>query len=102
MNSWVDQSLPTASIPHFNGADYATVKSEGYGREIGAFEIQLKLKFHLQAFTAASVEHPDEVEKTYSIKIINNFDNDKNQYKADYLAAYASLTKVPELNERNY
>ena len=102
LNSWVDQWLPTASIPHFNGADYATVRSEGFGREIGAFEIQFKLKFHLQAFTAANVEHPDEVEKTYSIKIINNFDNDKNQYKADYLAAYESLTKVPELNERNY
>ena len=54
------------------------------------------------AFTAANVEHSDEVEKTYSIKIINNFDNDKNQYKADYISAYASLTKVPELNERNY
>ena len=98
LNSWVDQWLPTASIPHFNGADYATVKSEGYGREIGAFEIQFKLKFHLKDFP----NHSDEVEKTYSIKIINNFDNDKNQYKADYTAAYASLTKVPELNERNY
>ena len=44
--------------------------------------------------------HAQEVEQTYSIKIINNFDNDRDQYISDYNDAYQALDKVPELSER--
>ena len=98
LNSWVNEWNPTSSIPHFNGADYAKVRSEGFGRDNGPFVINFKLKFYLKLFP----NHPDNVIKSYSIAIINNFENDRLQYKADYAAAYGSLTKVPELNERNY
>tara|TARA_B100000131_G_scaffold3507_1_gene3647 strand:- start:347 stop:1093 length:747 start_codon:yes stop_codon:yes gene_type:complete len=98
LNSWVEQWTPTASVPKFDGSDYAKVKSEGYGRDNGAFIISFKLKFDLAAPLAG---HPSAVESTYTIKILNNFDNDRDQYKQDYENAYKSLTKVPELSERD-
>jgi len=98
LNSWVEQWTPTASIPKFNGSDYARVKSEGYGRDNGAFIISFKLKFDLAAPLA---DHPSAVESTYTIKVLNNFDNDKDQYISDYNDAYLALDKVPELSERD-
>ena len=98
LNSWVEQWTPTASVPKFDGSDYAKVKSEGYVRDNGAFIISFKLKFDLAAPLAG---HPSAVESTYTIKILNNFDNDRDQYKQDYENAYKSLTKVPELSERD-
>ena len=93
LNSWVDQWLPTSSVPKFDGSDYAKVKSEGFGRDNpNGFEIQFTLRFFLKLFA----NHPQEVEKTFSIKIINNFSNDKEQYKQDYANAYASLEAVPD------
>ena len=98
LNSWVDQWLPEASVPKFNGSDYAKVKSEGYGRaNPNGFEIQFTLRFFLKLFP----NHAQEVEKTYSIKVINNFDNDRDQYISDYNNAYLALDKVPELSERD-
>ncbi len=97
LNSWVDQWTPTASIPKFDGSDYAKVKSEGFGRDNGPFIITFKLKFDL---SAPLTGHPSAVESTYTIKVLNNFDNDRDQYKQDYENAYKSLTKVPELSER--
>ena len=98
LNSWVDQWLPEASVPKFNGSDYAKVKSEGYGRaNPNGFEIQFTLRFFLKLFP----DHAQEVEKTYSIKVINNFDNDRDQYISDYKNAYLALDKVPELSERD-
>ena len=76
LNSWVEQWTPTASVPKFDGSDYAKVKSEGYGRDNGAFIISFKLKFDLAAPLAG---HPSAVESTYTIKILNNFDNDRDQ-----------------------
>ena len=96
LNSWVEQWQPTNSIPKFNGSDYAKVRSEGFGRDNGAFEIQFTLRFFLKLFP----NHPQEVEQTYSIKIINNFDNDRDQYISDYNNAYLALDKVPEISER--
>ena len=98
LNSWVEQWTPTASVPKFNGSDYARVKSEGYGRDNGAFIISFKLKFDLAAPLA---DHPSAVESTYTIKVLNNFDNDKDQYISDYNDAYQALDKVPELSERD-
>ena len=49
LNSWVEQWTPTASVPKFNGSDYARVKSEGYGRDNGGFIISFKLKFDLKS-----------------------------------------------------
>ena len=45
--------------------------------------------------------HSSAVESTYTIKILNNFDNDKDQYISDYNDAYLALDKVPELSERD-
>ena len=93
LNSWVTQWLPTSSVPKFDGSDYAKVKSEGFGRDNpNGFEIQFTLRFFLKLFP----NHAQEVEKTFSIKIINNFSNDKEQYKQDYANAYASLEAVPD------
>ena len=96
LNSWVEQWQPTNSVPKFNGSDYAKVRSEGFGRDNGAFEIQFQLKFHLKLFAA----HTGTITQTYSIKVINNFDNDRDQYISDYKNAYLALDKVPEISER--
>ena len=102
LNSWVTQWNPSSSIPKFDGSDYAKVRSEGFGRDNGAFTVTFKLKFDLLALGGVSlVNHPNAVESTYTINILNNFDNDKDQYIADYKAAYDALDKVPELSERN-
>ena len=98
LNSWVSPWTPTESVPKFNGSDYARVKSEGYGRDNGPFIITFKLKFDLLGVLA---DHDSSVESTYTIKILNNFTNDKDQYIADYKAAYDALDKVPELSERD-
>ena len=93
LNSWVVPWTPTDSIPNFDGSDYALVKSEGYGRRVGAFVITFKLKFDLAPPLA---NHASATEQTYTIKVLNNFDNDKEQYKSDYADAYAALETVPD------
>jgi|LWDU01.1.fsa_nt_gi hypothetical protein len=93
LNSWVVPWTPTDSIPNFDGSDYARVKSEGYGRSVGAFIITFKLKFDLAPPLA---NHASAVEAEYTIKVLNNFDNDKEQYKSDYADAYAALETVPD------
>ena len=93
LNSWVVPWTPTDSIPNFDGSDYALVKSEGYGRSVGAFVITFKLKFDLAPPLA---NHASATEQTYTIKVLNNFDNDKEQYKSDYADAYAALETVPD------
>ena len=98
LNSWVSPWTPTESVPKFNGSDYAKVKSEGYGRDNGPFIITFKLKFDLLSPLNG---HGSAIESTYTIKILNNFTNDKDQYIADYKAAYDALDKVPELSERD-
>ena len=98
LNSWVSPWTPTESVPKFNGSDYAKVKSEGYGRDNGPFIITFKLKFDLLDPLDG---HDSAIESTYTIKILNNFTNDKDQYIADYKAAYDALDKVPELSERD-
>ena len=98
LNSWVSPWTPTESVPKFNGSDYAKVKSEGYGRDNGPFIITFKLKFDLSAPLSG---HPIAVESTYTIKVLNNFDNDRDQYISDYNNAYLALDKVPELSERD-
>ena len=98
LNSWVSPWTPTESVPKFNGSDYARVKSEGYGRDNGPFIITFKLKFDLLGVLA---DHDSSVESTYTIKILNNFDNDRDQYISDYNDAYLALDKVPELSERD-
>ena len=98
LNSWVVPWTPTDSIPKFNGSDYAKVKSEGYGRDNGAFIISFKLLFTLKSPLAA---HPAKQEVEFQIKVLNNFDNDRDQYISDYNDAYQALDKVPELSERD-
>ena len=93
LNSWVVPWTPTDSIPNFDGSDYALVKSEGYGRSVGAFVITFKLKFDLAPPLA---NHASSTEAEYTIKVLNNFDNDKEQYKSDYADAYAALETVPD------
>tara|TARA_Y100000004_G_scaffold193930_1_gene257411 strand:- start:341 stop:1174 length:834 start_codon:yes stop_codon:yes gene_type:complete len=97
LNSWVEQWQPTNSIPKFNGSDYGTVRSEGYGADNGPFVINFTLLFYLKELKSDSSR---KFEKSFSIHIINNFNNDRDQYKLDYENAYKSLTKVPELSER--
>ena len=102
LNSWVTQWNPSSSIPKFDGSDYAKVRSEGYGRDNGAFTVTFKLKFDLLAIGGTSLAgHPNAIESTYTINILNNFDNDRDQYIADYKEAYEALDKVPELSERD-
>ena len=61
-----------------------------------------KLKFDLLGPGGLSfISHPNAVESTYTINILNNFDNDRDQYIADYKEAYEALDKVPELSERD-
>ena len=93
LNSWVVPWTPTDSIPKFDGSDYCKVKSEGYGRDNGAFIISFKLKFTLKAPMAA---HPAAQEVEFQIKVLNNFTNDRDQYKQDYADAYADLDAVPD------
>ena len=40
--------------------------------------------------------HASSTEAEYTIKVLNNFDNDKEQYKSDYADAYAALETVPD------
>lgn len=99
MDDWVIPWTPKTSIPKFNGSDFATTRSAGYGRENGVFLVTFVLEYGLLPFLdGASPISPQE--KTWTIGIINNADNDKDVYIAAYREAYGSLTKVPELSER--
>lgn len=99
MDDWVIPWTPKTSIPKFNGSDFATTRSAGYGRENGVFLVTFVLEYGLLPFSdGASPISPQE--KTWTIGIINNADNDKDVYIAAYREAYGSLTKVPEISER--
>ena len=95
MDDWVlPWSDPVAGIPKFNGSDFATTKSAGYGRENGIFIVTIELEYGLIAFSSFKQT------KTWTIGIINNADNDRDVYIQKYKEAYGALTKVPELDER--
>ena len=95
MDDWVlPWSDPVAGIPKFNGSDFATTKSAGYGRENGIFIVTIELEYGLIAFSSFTQT------KTWTIGIINNADNDRDVYIQKYTEAYGALTKVPELDER--
>ena len=95
MDDWVlPWSDPVAGIPKFNGSDFATTKSAGYGRENGIFIVTIELEYGLIAFSSFKQT------KTWTIGIINNADNDRDVYIQKYKDAYGALTKVPELDER--
>ena len=91
---WSD---PVAGIPKFNGSDFATTKSAGYGRENGIFFVTFVLEYGVAAPLTALV---GTQEVTWKIGIINNADNDRDVYIQKYTEAYGALTKVPELDER--
>ena len=95
MDDWVlPWSDPVAGIPKFNGSDFATTKSAGYGRENSIFIVTIELEYGLIAFSSFKQT------KTWTIGIINNADNDRDVYIQKYNEAYGALTKVPELDER--
>ena len=93
LNDWVVPWTPEAYIPKFDGSDYAKVKSEGYGRDNGAFIITFELGFGLKPPLAA---HASSTTATFTIKILNNFSTDRERYKQDYENAYKSLDAVPD------
>ena len=98
LDDWVlPWSDPVAGIPKFNGSDFATTKSAGYGRENGIFFVTFVLEYGVAAPLTALV---GTQEVTWKIGIINNADNDKDVYIQKYTEAYGALTKVPELDER--
>ena len=98
LEDWVlPWSDPVAGIPKFNGSDFATTKSAGYGRENGIFFVTFVLEYGVAAPLTALV---GTQEVTWKIGIINNADNDKDVYIQKYNEAYGALTKVPELDER--
>jgi len=98
MDDWVlPWSDPVAGIPKFNGSDFATTKSAGYGRENGIFFVTFVLEYGVAAPLTALV---GTQEVTWKIGVINNADNDKDVYIQKYNEAYGALTKVPELDER--
>ena len=99
MDDWVIPWTPKTSVPKFNGSDFATTRSAGYGRENGMFVVTFVLEYGLLPFSDGASPIPTQ-EKTWTISIINNADNDKDVYIAAYREAYGSLTKVPELSER--
>ena len=98
LDDWVlPWSDPVAGIPKFNGSDFATTKSAGYGRENGIFFVTFVLEYGVAAPLTALV---GTQEVTWKIGVINNADNDKYVYIQKYTEAYGALTKVPELDER--
>ena len=98
LDDWVlPWSDPVAGIPKFNGSDFATTKSAGYGRENGIFFVTFVLEYSVAAPLTALV---GTQEVTWKIGIINNADNDRDVYIQKYKEAYGALTKVPELDER--
>ena len=98
LDDWVlPWSDPVAGIPKFNGSDFATTKSAGYGRENGIFFVTFVLEYGVAAPLTALV---GTQEVTWKIGIINNADNDRDVYIQKYKEAYGALTKVPELDER--
>ena len=98
LDDWVlPWSDPVAGIPKFNGSDFATTKSAGYGRENGIFFVTFVLEYGVAAPLTALV---GTQEVTWKIGVINNADNDKDVYIQKYNEAYVALTKVPELDER--
>ena len=99
MDDWVIPWTPETSVPKFNGSDFATTRSAGYGRENGMFVVTFVLEYGLLPFSDGASPIPTQ-EKTWTISIINNADNDREVYIAAYREAYGSLTKVPELSER--
>ena len=42
------------------------------------------------------------IDLDFEIGIINNFNNDRDVYLTAYENAYGSMSKVPEVSERNY
>lgn len=106
LNTWVSPwNDPSSSIPHFNGGDYGQLRSPGFCKEHpeNFFIVTITLTFGLlfDQPTANTVGDSKE-EFDFEICIINNYDNDRDVYLTAYENAYGSLSKVPELDERNY
>ena len=99
LNSWVTEWNPVTSVPKFDGSDFAKAKSSGYGRENGIFFVEFTIEYGLLPFDVGTWTGSSST-ATYKIGIINNFDNDRDQYIEDYKTAYATMTKVPEISER--
>ena len=98
LDDWVVPWNPVDSTPNFDGSDFGKARSSGYGKEVGIFYITITLKFYLLDFMdGPATESP--IFFDYQIGVINNYDNDRDVYIANYRKAYASLTKVPELSE---
>ena len=98
LDDWVlPWSDPVAGIPKFNGSDFATTKSAGYGRENEIFFVTFVLEYGVAAPLTSAV---GTQEVTWKIGVINNADNDRDVYIQKYTEAYGALTKVPELDER--
>ena len=79
MDDWVIPWTPETSVPKFNGSDFATTRSAGYGRENGMFVVTFVLEYGLLPFSDGDSPIPTQ-EKTWTISIINNADNDKDVY----------------------
>ena len=103
LNTWVSPwNDPSSSIPHFNGGDYGQLRSPGFCKEhpdtmfIVTFTLTFGLMFSVGGKGASTID------LDFEIGIINNFNNDRDVYLTAYENAYGSLSKVPELDERNY
>ena len=98
LDDWVVPWNPEDSTPLFDGSDFGKLRSSGYGKEVGIFYITITLKFYLLDFMDGPAT-ASPIFFDYQIGVINNYDNDRDVYIANYRKAYASLTKVPELSE---
>ena len=98
LDDWVVPWNPVDSTPNFDGSDFGRARSPGYGKEVGIFYITNTLKFYLLDFVDGPAT-ASPIFFDYQIGVINNYDNDRDVYIANYRKAYASLTKVPELSE---
>ena len=102
LDSWVVPWTPSDKPPNFDGSDFGLARSSGYGNTAkggpGIFYITITLKFYLLDFMDGPAT-ASPILFDYQIGVINNYDNDRDVYIANYRKAYASLTKVPELSE---
>ena len=97
LDTWVSPwNDPSSSTPEYNGSDFATTKSAGYARDNGIFEITVEVTFKLK------FDGPDDFVPTHTqvlefkIGVINNYDNDRDNYLQDYSDAYGELSEPPQ------
>ena len=103
LNTWVSPwNDPSSSIPHFDGGDYGQLRSPGFCKEHPEkfFIVTITLTFGLLFDVGGEGASKETLD--FEICIINNYDNDRDVYLTAYENAYGSLSKVPELDERNY